>query len=78
MAQGKAAAAIPLLDALIRTQAKEARTLAEQGKALEKLSRYPESAHACEACPNIDPARANAHCQLASVQKVEPAERIRP
>ena len=43
--------------------------LADLRKALEKLDRTTEAAHAYEACLRVDPDRADAHYQLARVYK---------
>jgi predicted Zn-dependent protease len=65
----KPAAALPLLDALVRTQPRDARALADQGKALEKLDRDAEAAHVYEACVHVDPERADTHYRLARIYK---------
>jgi tetratricopeptide (TPR) repeat protein len=65
----KPAAALPLLEALVRRQPRDARALADQGKALEKLNRDAEAAHAFEACLRVDPGRADTHYRLARVYK---------
>jgi tetratricopeptide (TPR) repeat protein len=65
----KPGAALPLLDALVRAQSRDARVLAEQGKALEKLNRDTEAALAYEACLRVDPERAETHYQLARIYK---------
>jgi len=65
----KPAAALPLLDPLVRRDATNARALADQGKALEQLNRNAESAQAYEACLRADPGRADAHYRLARVYK---------
>jgi len=65
----KPAAALPLLEALLHRQPKNARALADQGKALEKLNRDNEAARAYEACLRVDPARADTHYRLARVYK---------
>jgi tetratricopeptide (TPR) repeat protein len=63
------AAALPLLEALVRAQPRDARALADQGKALEQLNRDAEAARAYEACLRVDPKRADAHYRLARVYK---------
>jgi len=65
----KPAAALPLLDPLVRSDPTNARALADQGKALEQLNRNAESAQAYEACLRADPGRADAHYRLARVYK---------
>ena len=65
----KPAAALPLLEALVHAQPRDARALADQGKALEKLNRDTEAARAYEACLRVDPERADAHYRLARVYK---------
>lgn len=65
----KAAAALPLLEVLVRANPRDARALIEQGKALEKLNRDTEAAYAYEAGLRVDPERADAHYQLARIYK---------
>lgn len=65
----KPALALPLLEALVRAQPRDARALADEGKALEKLNRDAEAARAYEACIQADPERADAHYRLARVYK---------
>lgn len=65
----KPAAALPLLKDFTHAHPKDARALADLGKALEKLNRDTEAAHAYEACLRVDPDRADAHYQLARVYK---------
>ena len=62
-------AALPLLQALLHRQPRDARALADQGKALEKLNRDSEAAHAYEGCLRVDPERADVHYRLARVYK---------
>jgi tetratricopeptide (TPR) repeat protein len=61
--------ALPLLEALVRLQPRDARALADQGKALEQLSRDAEASHAYEACLRIEPDRADVHYRLARVYR---------
>jgi tetratricopeptide (TPR) repeat protein len=65
----KPAAALPLLEALVRVQPKDARALADRGKALEELNRDAEAALAYEACLSVDAERADVHYRLARVYK---------
>jgi tetratricopeptide (TPR) repeat protein len=65
----KPAAALPVLAALIRAQPRNARALADEGKALEKLNRDAEAARAYKTCLRIEPERADAHYQLARVYR---------
>ncbi len=61
----KPTAALPLLEALLHRQPRDARALADQGKALEKLNRDTEAARAYENCLRVDPERADVHYRLA-------------
>jgi tetratricopeptide (TPR) repeat protein len=61
--------ALPLLEALLRLHPKDGRALADQGKALEQLSRDAEAAHAYEACLRIEPERADVHYRLARIYR---------
>src|SRR5262249_52885864 len=61
--------ALSLLESLLRAQPRDARALADQGKALEKLNRDREAMRAYEACLRADPQRADAHYRLARVYK---------
>jgi tetratricopeptide (TPR) repeat protein len=63
----KPTAALPLLEALLHRQPRDARALADQGKALEKLNRDTEAARAYEGCLRVDPERADVHYRLARV-----------
>jgi tetratricopeptide (TPR) repeat protein len=67
----KPLSALPLLEALVRVHPRDARALAAKGKALAKLNRDAEAAHAYEACLQADPERADAHYQLARIYKRE-------
>ena len=75
----KPTAALPLLEALLHRQPRDARALADQGKALEKLNRDTEAARAYEGCLRVDPERADVHYRLARVyKKAETVRRLRP
>ncbi len=63
----KPKAALPLLEALLHRQPRDARALADQGKALEKLDLDIDAARAHEACLRADPERADVHYRLARV-----------
>jgi tetratricopeptide (TPR) repeat protein len=65
----KPTAALPLLQALLHRQPRDARALADQGKALEKLNRDSEAVRAYEGCLRVDPGRADVHYRLARVYK---------
>jgi tetratricopeptide (TPR) repeat protein len=65
----KPTAALPLLEALLHRQPRDARALADQGKALEKLNRDIEAARAYQGCLRVDPERADVHYRLARVYK---------
>ena len=65
----KPTAALPLLQALLHRQPRDARALADEGKALEKLNRDTEAARAYEGCLRVDPGRADVHYRLARVYK---------
>lgn len=65
----KPTAALPLLEALLQRQPRDARALADKGKALEKLKRDTEAARAYEGCLHVDPERADVHYRLARVYK---------
>ena len=67
--EDKPTAALPLLAALLHRQPRDARALADQGKALEKLNRDTEAARAYEGCLRVDPERADVHYRLARVYK---------
>ena len=67
--EDKPTAALPLLEALLHRQPRDARALADQGKALEKLNRDTEAARAYENCLRVDPGRADVHYRLARVYK---------
>ena len=67
--EDKPAAALPLLGALLRRQPRDARVLADRGKALEKLNHDNEAARAYEGCLRVDPDRADVHYRLARVYK---------
>jgi tetratricopeptide (TPR) repeat protein len=66
---GKPAAALPLLEDLTHAHTKDARSLADLGKAFEKLNRDTEATQAYEACLRIEPERADVHYQLARIYK---------
>ncbi|MFN7993551.1 MAG: tetratricopeptide repeat protein [Bryobacteraceae bacterium] len=63
------AAALPLVKAFLKARPKDARALADQGKALEGLDRDREAVSAYESCLRIDPDRADTHYRLARVYK---------
>jgi tetratricopeptide (TPR) repeat protein len=65
----KPTAALPLLEALLHRQPRDARALADQGKALEKLNRDTEAARAYEGCLRVDSERADVHYRLARIYK---------
>lgn len=67
--QEKPSEALPLLEALIHRQPRDARALADQGKALEKLNRDLEAARAYEACLRVDPGRADVHYRLGRIYR---------
>ena len=67
--EDKPTAALALLEALLHRQPRDARALADQGKALEKLNRDPEAARAYEGCLRVDAERADVHYRLARVYK---------
>ena len=69
MGQRNSAAALPLLEALLHRQPTDARALADQGKALEKLNRDSDAARAYEGCLRVDPERADVRYRLARVYK---------
>ena len=68
--------ALPILENLLKARPRDARALLDLGKALEKLGRDEEAAHAYRACLRVDPNRSDAHYQLARVYKKlkQPAE----
>jgi tetratricopeptide (TPR) repeat protein len=65
----KPSAALPVLEALLRIQPRDARALADRGKALEQLNRDTEAARSYERCLLVDPERADIHYRLARVYK---------
>ena len=65
----KPTAALPLLEALLHRRPGDARVLADQGKALEKLNRDTEAARAYEGCLRVEPERADVHYRLGRVYK---------